>query len=87
MTLKELTNRIESKHDSWDFETNEIFNELWGRMEAAEIDVEVFELRVKKQWTKGSNLYTEKEVKNILERRKSTCEDFDDLSPLEQMMY
>jgi hypothetical protein len=66
MNVKELINKIKSKYDSWDTETKEIFDVLWGRMEAAETDLEVFELRLKKEWpTKGSNLYTEQEVFDI----------------------
>jgi hypothetical protein len=67
MTLETLINKIKSKYDSWDSETKEIFDESWKRMEGAETDVEVFELRLKKQWSKGSNLYTEKEVEKIAE--------------------
>jgi hypothetical protein len=61
MTLKTLINKITSQQDSWNPETLEIFNELWKRMEGAETELEIFELRLKKQWTKGSNLYTQKE--------------------------
>jgi hypothetical protein len=65
MTLKKLISKIKSQQDSWNADTLEIFNELWKRMEGAETDLEVFELRLKKQWTKGSNLYTEKEMNEI----------------------
>lgn len=65
MTIKTLINKIKAQQDSWNPETLEIFNELWKRMEGAETDLEVFELRLKKQWTKGSNLYTEEEVSDI----------------------
>ena len=65
MTLKTLINKIESQQDSWNPETLGIFNELWKRMEGAETELEIFELRLKKQWTKGSNLYTEEEVSDI----------------------
>lgn len=65
MPLIELINKIKLKRDSWDSETKEIFDELWSRMEAAETDVEVYKLRLKKQWpTEGSNLYTEQELQN-----------------------
>lgn len=67
MTLETLINKIKSKYDSWDSETKEIFDESWKRMEGAETDLEVFESRLKKQWSKGSNLYTEKEVEKIAE--------------------
>lgn len=66
MTLDELINKIKLKYDSWDVETLEIINELWSRMEASETDLQVFEMRLKKEWpTEGSNLYTEQDVKKI----------------------
>ena len=68
MTLKELINKIKSQQDSWNPETLEIFNEMWKRMEGAETDLEVFELRLKKQWpTGGSNLYTQKEMNDKID--------------------
>lgn len=81
MTLETLISKIKSKYDSWDSDTKEILDGLWGRMEAAETDVEVFELRLKKQWpTKGSNLYTEDEVKKMFAAHQKTfAPNFEDL--------
>jgi hypothetical protein len=85
MTLKTLINKITAQQDSWNPETLEIFNELWKRMEGAETELEVFELRLKKQWTNGSNLYTEAEMKKIKNEASPKPSHFDSLSPLEQM--
>lgn len=46
----------------WSAETNSFVDELYSRLEWAETEVEVFNLRLKKQWSAGSNLYSKKEV-------------------------
>lgn len=42
--------------------TVDFIDELFSRLEWAETEVEVFNTRLAKQWTIGSNLYTEKEI-------------------------
>lgn len=80
MNIKELIIKIKSKYDSWNTETKEIVDKLWSRMEAVETDLEVFELRLKKQWSKGSNLYTEDEIKKMFAaHRKTFAPNFEDL--------
>ncbi len=46
----------------WSTETSKFVDELYSRLEWAETENEVFNSRLKKQWTTGSNLYTQKEV-------------------------
>jgi len=48
----------------WSKETVNFVDELFSRLEHAETEVEVFDARLEKQWTIGSNLYTEKEMNN-----------------------
>lgn len=93
MKIEELTTLIRSKQSSWDDETNQIVNYLWDAWEADSVELETFRARVAKEWpTKGSNLYTEKEVLDIVKKTKdeiirSYQDDFDNLSPLEQILY
>lgn len=46
----------------WSKETIDFVDELFSRLEHAETEVIVFDARLAKQWTVGSNLYTEKEM-------------------------
>lgn len=46
----------------WSAETKEFVDELYSRLEWAETEVEVFNLRLKGEWTPNSKLYTKKEV-------------------------
>lgn len=46
----------------WDKETADFVDELYSRLEYAETEVEVFNLRAKKQWTSDSNLYNQNEL-------------------------
>jgi len=60
--IKDLIQTWQKLHPEWSTETSEFFDELYSRLEWAETEVEVFKLRLNKQWTKNSNLYTQKEV-------------------------
>ena len=55
----------------WSQETRDFVDELYSRLEWAETELEVFNLRLKKQWTTGSNLYTQKEVDALVEAEYS----------------
>lgn len=46
----------------WSPETQEFFDELYSRLEWAETEAEVFNLRLKGEWTVGSRLYTQKQL-------------------------
>lgn len=58
----ELCDKWKKLSPEWSTETNNFVNELYSRLEHAETELEVFNLRLQKQWTTGSNLYTQKEV-------------------------
>jgi len=59
----------------WSQETSDFIDELYSRMEYAETEVEIFNLRLKKQWTDGSNLYNQKEVDALVEAEYSAGYD------------
>ena len=46
----------------WSPETESFFDEMYSRLEWAETDSEVLNLRLKKRWTPNSNLYTQEEL-------------------------
>lgn len=46
----------------WTAETKEFVDELYSRLEWAETEVSVLNARLNKNWSAGSNLYTQKEV-------------------------
>lgn len=58
----------------WNQETSDFVDELYSRLEWAETEVEVFNARLKKQWTAGSNLYSQKEVDDMLEKEYSRAQ-------------
>lgn len=60
--IKDLIQARQKLHPEWSPETNEFFDELYSRLEWAETAVEVFNARLKGEWTVGSKLYTEKEL-------------------------
>jgi hypothetical protein len=74
MTFLELHKKIIDKCDSWDDETHEIVDQLYGMLQQAETDLEVLNLRIAKQWSKGSNLYTEKQIQRLFDY----CRQFPD---------
>lgn len=59
---QETIARIKSVWDRCDGETQKLIDDLYGYWEAASMDLDVLNLRLSKQWTDGSNLYTQKEV-------------------------
>lgn len=60
--VQEVTDRIEKVWDYCNEETRQLINDLFGYWEAVSTDLCVMDLRLKKQWTAGSNLYSQKEV-------------------------
>ncbi len=58
----EITNRISAVWDYCNEETRQLIDDLFGYWEAVSTDLCVMDLRLKKQWTAGSNLYSQKEV-------------------------
>ena len=67
----------------WSKEAADFVDELYSRLEYAETEVEVFNLRTKKQWTAGSNLYTQKELDTLVEAEYSIGYD-DGMSSVQQ---
>ncbi len=55
----------------WSTETNSFVDELYSRLEWAETEVSVLHARLNKQWTAGSNLYSQKEVDALVEAEYS----------------
>ena len=62
MTTKQLLETRKKLLPEWSQETIDFVDELYSRLEWAETEVEVFNARLNKQWTAGSNLYNQKEV-------------------------
>ena len=62
--IKDLIETRENLLPEWSAETQEFFDELYSRLEWAETEIEVFNLRLKGEWTVGSKLYTKKEMDN-----------------------
>ena len=60
--VQEVTARIEKVWDYCNEETRQLINDLFGYWEAVSTDLCVMDLRLKKQWTAGSNLYVEKDL-------------------------
>lgn len=58
----EINNIWKKLSPEWSEETKEFVNELFSRLEHAELDLQVFNFRLKKQWTEHSNLYTQDEL-------------------------
>lgn len=54
--------RIKNVWDRCDRETQKLIDDLYGYWETANMDLQVFDARLNKNWTAGSNLYTQKEV-------------------------
>ena len=62
MTTKQLIETRAKLLPEWNQETSDFVDELYSRLEWAETEVEVFNARLQKKWTAGSNLYNQKEV-------------------------
>jgi len=60
--IKDLIATIKKLLPEWSAETIDLVDELYSRLEWAETEVEVFNLRLKGEWTLGSKLYTKKEL-------------------------
>lgn len=69
--VQEVTDRIEKVWDYCNEETRQLINDLFGYWEAVSTDLCVMDLRLKKQWTAGSNLYSQKEVDALVEAEYS----------------
>ncbi len=67
MNFLDLHNKIIDKCDSWDEETYEIVDQLYGMLQQAGTDLEVLNARIAKSWTKGSNLYTQEEMQRLFD--------------------
>lgn len=61
-SVLELCDTWRKLSHEWSAETNAFVDELYGRLEWAETENAVFNLRLNKNWTAGSNLYSQKEV-------------------------
>jgi hypothetical protein len=62
--IKDLIQTRQKLLPEWSAETISFVDELYSRLEWAETEVEVFNLRLKGEWTAGSKLYTKKELDN-----------------------
>ena len=62
---QEFQERITSALLKCDDETKQLLNDLYSYWEVADLDLAVFDLRLKKQWTDGSSLYNQKEVDEL----------------------
>lgn len=65
-SVLELCDKWKKLSPEWSTETNNFVNELFSRLEYAETENAVSNLRLQKQWTEGSNLYTQKEVDDLV---------------------
>ena len=74
-SIKDLIATRQKLLPEWSAESQEFFEELYSRLEYAETELEVFNLRINKQWTKGSNLYNQKEVDALVEAEYSIGHD------------
>lgn len=59
---QEFQERITSVLPKCDDEIKQLLSDLYSYWKAADLELAVFNLRLKKQWTKGSNLYTQEEL-------------------------
>ena len=64
---QEFQERITSVLPKCDDETKKLLIDLYNHWEIADLDLSIFDLRLKKQWTDGSNLYSQKEVDKMLD--------------------
>lgn len=68
---QQFQERITAALPKCDDETKQLLNDLYSHWEIADLDLAVFDLRLKKQWTDGSNLYNQKEVDALVEAEYS----------------
>jgi len=62
---QDFQERITSALPKCDDETKRLLNDLYSHWEIVDLDLSIFDLRLKKQWTDGSNLYNQKEVDEL----------------------
>ncbi len=60
--IKDLCQTWEKLAPEWSTETRQFVEELYSRLEYSETELEVFNLRLKGEWTPNSKLYTKKEL-------------------------
>ncbi len=70
-SIKDLISTRQKLFPEWSAETKEFVDELYSRLEWAETELEVFNLRLKGEWTPNSKLYTQKEVDALVEAEYS----------------
>lgn len=58
----EITDRISAVWDYCNEETRQLIDDLFLYWETTSMDLDVLNLHLQKQWTAGSNLYSQKEV-------------------------
>lgn len=68
--IKDLIQTRQKLLPEWSQETSDFFDELYARLEYAETELAIFNLRLKKR-TQGSNLYTQEEVDALVEAEYS----------------
>lgn len=68
---KEVITRIKNVYNRCDEETQKLIDDLYSYWEVVSTDLFVFNLRLQKQWTEGSNLYAQKEVDALVEAEYS----------------
>ena len=61
-SIKDIIATRQKLLPEWSAESQEFFDELYSRLEYAETELEVFNARLKGEWTLGSKLYTKKEL-------------------------
>lgn len=69
--IKDLIQTRQKLFPEWSKETSDFVDELYARLEYAETELTIFNLRLKKEWTEGSNLYSQKEVDALVEAEYS----------------
>jgi len=62
----EIGEKLNKLYPEWSAETKDFIDELYSRLEWAETENTVFKLRLKKQWTPNSGLYTKQELDELL---------------------
>lgn len=63
--------RIKNVWDRCDRETQKLIDDLYSYWETANMDLQVFDARLNKNWTEDSHLYTQKEVDALVEAEYS----------------
>jgi hypothetical protein len=69
--IKDLIQTRQKLLLEWSAETISFVDELYARLEWAETEVEIFNLRLKGEWSADSKLYTQKEVDKLMDEEYS----------------